>query len=171
MTRNLVEISVHTLKRIYHSENESLHKKEFTNTDESATTTSEKIISFLLALDLIETENDPDIYFLSPETYDLIESGELETYISHRLEEKQESNSEESQDKEKFVLFPPEEEVSRYRFKDYALYVLIVLALIIAYFVRKEIKERDETDLRQGTENQDYLEEIDEDGDTIYLYQ
>jgi hypothetical protein len=170
MLTDLVEVSVHILKRIYNSEKESLHKSEIDEIAEEMD--SNKILSLLLSLDLIETETDPDIYFLTPETYELIRTGEIEEYIWSQVEPKEDEEVNETKDPRDFVLFPPEEDVPRFKFKDYAIYVLIVLALIIAYFVRKEINEnKDKKTKEEIIKNLDNLKVIDENGDTIRVFQ
>ena len=170
MLTDLVEVSAHILKRIYNSDRESLHRKEIEEITEELDTN--RVLTLLISLDLIETENDPDIYFLTPETYELIQTGEIEEYIFSQLDTNANEEIEETNDPRDFVLFPQEEDVPRYKFKDYALYVLIVLALIIAYFVRKEINENKEKKTKEEIiENLDNLKVIDENGDTIRVFQ
>lgn len=93
MTRDMIDVLIKNLWDIYYSESESLRKKEFKNMDGSIYKDPEEVISLLTELDLIETEVDPDQYFLIPETYELLESGESEYYLLQNTDFKEDKNS------------------------------------------------------------------------------
>jgi hypothetical protein len=88
MDEEFNDILLKNVLKIFNSENEYLNKNEF----DYSVFDVEEIISILVKLDLIEQESNPNIYFLSPESYELIESGEIKAYIYTQLNYDNEEN-------------------------------------------------------------------------------
>lgn len=89
MVNNLYDISLFNLLSIYRKENQSFRKEEFKNSNGNSLSDKVTLIDFLIEKDLIEFESDKKLYFLSPETYDLIENSELENFLWNIIEEKE----------------------------------------------------------------------------------
>lgn len=70
----LLAVHIHNLKLIHSTEGQQLHLSKFE--DETGTPHFEpyKIVEELLKLHLIETEQEDDVYFLTPEGYDWAEN-------------------------------------------------------------------------------------------------
>ncbi len=62
------------LDRIIAEKEECLHKNEFVNVNGGRLLDSSSLIAYLLKHDLIEVEDDPNIYFLTPTGYDVQEN-------------------------------------------------------------------------------------------------
>ncbi|MDC7997989.1 hypothetical protein [Gilvibacter sediminis] len=69
----LEEEHIINLKRIYESENQSLHKAEFVDEAGNPHSDYERVLLELVAMDYIESENDEDIFFLTSFGYDCVE--------------------------------------------------------------------------------------------------
>lgn len=74
------------LERIYNAESQSLHKSAFIDMDKNKLENPNDLIGIMAKLDLIETEVDDDIYFLTEIGFEYIENnagwywGELPSY-------------------------------------------------------------------------------------------
>jgi hypothetical protein len=84
------------LLKIYSSEEERISKELIV---EEVGEETEEFLDFMHKIDLLETENDPDVYFLTTMAYELLEKQTLEDYLygvfyKHELEEEKEENDE-----------------------------------------------------------------------------
>lgn len=70
---NIEKEHILNLKRIYESENESLHKADFIDEEGKSHPNCTQIIAELIELDFIETENDENTFFLTTAGYDFVE--------------------------------------------------------------------------------------------------
>ena len=69
--RKLISIN---LEHIYNAKNQSIHKSGFFNLDKNKLENPDELIGILVKLDLIETESDDDIYFLTEIGYNYAEN-------------------------------------------------------------------------------------------------
>lgn len=80
MTEEFVNTAICNIQLIQNSSNESLHISEFIFNENEGVYLSE-LVQFLVDNDFIETDGNPNIYFLTPDTYDLTDIVELEIAI------------------------------------------------------------------------------------------
>ncbi|UKN03791.1 hypothetical protein K6119_09840 [Paracrocinitomix mangrovi] len=105
MSSNLYDISLFNILSLHQKENQSFRKGDFKNSDGTDLSDQKKVIDFLISNDLIEYESDKMLYFLSPETYDLIESSKLEDFLWSKIgEEEQKKHLEALKPREKREL-------------------------------------------------------------------
>ncbi|WP_027419142.1 hypothetical protein [Crocinitomix catalasitica] len=85
MNEDFINIAVNNVLSIYNSPGQNLHKSKF-KTDFRKSIPVEDIIEFLVNSDFIETDrHGDDTYFLNHETYDLIETNNLEDAIRYQI--------------------------------------------------------------------------------------
>lgn len=84
MIKDFINTSIENLKLIKNSQNESLHKRDFI-ISENDNIKLDTLISFLVDNEFIETELDDNIYFLTPDTYNLIESESLKSALLYKM--------------------------------------------------------------------------------------
>ena len=77
MSRKLVHFASENLIAIRNAQNESMHRKDFIH-DKTGEVGLQQIIDFLVNHDLIEIEQEDDVYYLTPETYDLVDYTDIE---------------------------------------------------------------------------------------------
>lgn len=85
MDEDFIHIAINNLLLIKDLSTESLNKKDF-KLDLDSKVELNELIDFLVKNDFIETETDNDVYYLTPETYVLIELDELYISISSKLD-------------------------------------------------------------------------------------
>ena len=90
-----IELAYLNVNRIHEKLNESIHRSEFLN-DVTGTIESNRVIEFLTQHDLIETELDDDVYYLTPYAYDILECGDMKWVISQCYFKTYEANEEEA---------------------------------------------------------------------------
>ncbi|UKN03728.1 hypothetical protein K6119_09515 [Paracrocinitomix mangrovi] len=74
---SLYHLAYSNIYKIVSQPNQNLHRRDFVDLHQNYYFNKERIIDFLSDNDLIETEADPDVFYLAPETYDLLEEGQL----------------------------------------------------------------------------------------------
>ena len=95
MNEDFINIAVNNVLSIYNSPEQNLHKSKF-KTDFRKSIPVDDIIEFLVNSDFIETDRHGDnTYFLNHETYDLIETNNLEDAIRYKVKS---SESDEEED-------------------------------------------------------------------------
>lgn len=157
MDEEFNDILLKNVLKIFNSENEYLNKNEF----DYSVFDVEEIISILVKLDLIEQESIPNIYFLSPESYELIESGEIKAYIYTQLNYDNEENI--NNDKNYYYEDNGNSISSNYFTRCFKLIIYISLAAIL-YLVFYFTKKNSKNEQKFHFEN---LILIDENGDTM----
>jgi len=73
--KTMENIACHNLTLLLKTEKNCLHKSKFQNIDGSVILNSQELIEYMLKEDLIETEKDPDIYFLTEYGYTFADVG------------------------------------------------------------------------------------------------
>lgn len=147
--------------RIYNSENGYLLRNGF----DISTSDAAKIIEILTKLDLIETESNPDVYFLTPEAYSLIESNSIESFIYEKLyvaieEDLNSDNIEFQEDNEEyFEDMSVKHRVSRNLRLVISLFLAVILSLIV-YSLRKHNSTEHKKELEQLIKNSKLSSEI-----------
>lgn len=77
------------LNQIHNSPEERLNKNDFRKPNGTKHKDVDSIVSILESFELIETEKDPDIYYLTPEAYELLETGGIHFIRKDKIEKKQ----------------------------------------------------------------------------------
>ena len=181
MVNNLYQIALHNLQAIYKSENESFQKEDFKDLNGKSLSDSTQLITFLIDNDFIEYEEDKKLYFLSPETYNLIEDEIIEDKVWSSLDQNERDKynySEQQKEKAKnrdlqYTLIKPEKEKEKAPFLSNLsgptiAGVFIVITAILYYFspFKKDYQnnERISPEVLKGLENTIF---INEETDTI----
>lgn len=88
MTEKFIDTAYNTLIHIRNKESESLHRDDFQN-DLDNKIDKDQLISFLVKYNFIETEKEDNIYYLTPETYDIIDRGYLDLELWGKVPDKE----------------------------------------------------------------------------------
>jgi len=86
MSKKQFEIAIHNLKLLYNTEGQCLHRDQFQTLLGTALEEPKEIIELLIKHDLIETESDPNIYYLTTETYHFIEQGDIDFHLWYLMD-------------------------------------------------------------------------------------
>lgn len=89
------------LLKVYSSEEEKIHRETIENEVEAGT---DEFIAFMEKIDLLETESDPNVYFLTPMAYELLERKSLEDYLYHVFNPADQSENSEEVDDDDFPV-------------------------------------------------------------------
>jgi hypothetical protein len=134
VTKDFANTAIAHVLLIYNSSSQSLHKDDFKGGD-THEFTAEEIIAFLVMYAYLETERADDIYFLSPETYELVEASELEFSINSRAgvreEEVEPVLTEEKQ--KKLDLASKKKSRDEKRTRNLALLLILIGIIYVAY--------------------------------------
>ncbi|MCF8298412.1 MAG: hypothetical protein K9J13_12770 [Saprospiraceae bacterium] len=85
LIENLSELAEKNLILIYNAPTESLKSSEFQNIDGTKLANSEELIFHLKEMELIESEMDNDVYYLTPETYVAVEGDFIDNIVNHYI--------------------------------------------------------------------------------------
>lgn len=122
----LKPILEHNLVEIYNSKNQSIHTTEFIIEKEGLYSIPQKIIEELLLHDLIETEKDENIFFLTTEGYNYVENIE-----KLKFEKKEVSNDVFEMSQIEKLL----NSIDKNKFKKFVLLWLLTLAVFITIYL------------------------------------
>jgi len=134
VTKEFANTAIAHILLIYNSSSQSLHKDDFKG-GEAHGIAAEEIIEFLVMYAYLETERADDIYFLSPETYDLVEAAELEFSINSRAgvpEDKVEHVLTDEQQK-KLELASEKNSRDEKRTRNLAILLILIGVIYVAY--------------------------------------
>lgn len=154
-------ILIRNLLRIYQSENESMRADDF----ELGYYHRDEVLRELIEMDLIETDGEADLYFLSPEAYELIENGNLDFYLDQNLSLSYLLNVRRADDEDEYLvteayLALQQEERSKPKTPAY-LYAIPLI--IIVFYLGRNKKETIDPPFKPGGN----LIIINQNGDTI----
>ena len=134
MTPEFIYIAIENIELIKDSPTESLHRSAFKHSGEKGLSLDE-IISFLIANDFIEIEVKDDIYFLTPETYKLIEDDTLEWHVQARSGYLQDYEDEEAELSEEEAELWVEYSNKQRQFKKISRYASVLLFLLLGFLL------------------------------------
>ena len=178
MTKHLYFISLQNLNDLYNSEGEPLRRSEFRDQYGQPLREPNELISFLLKEDLIETENDPDAFFLTPEAYDLFEEGRLNGFLMDALNlDFDELGNDNPRDLRYHVVEPESREKQkpsylsnspRWVIVGFFCGILYVLYLILPVDLPVQRNQGPPPDILEPLKNSTF---VTEDGDTIRVFE
>jgi len=133
-------IALKNLYQISKSDRQSLHAKAFIRHDEID---FDQLIQFLERHDYIELEKDDDIYFLTPETYESLEKGKLESRVFRDLEifevdEKIQPSEEDILLKESIL----ERKSKQHKLKKYGVVLFALVLIFLFSYYNGSIKKK-----------------------------
>lgn len=154
MTEKFIYLAIKNILLIYNSTTESLPLKDFVCKDEDERS---ELITILTLYDFIETDNEEDVYFLTTETYNLIEEEELQTkiwsfYSGESKDQLQFSMELSKEEEEKLVL--EAEVLKNQKWLTYCILLtsLIILGTVKYYSNRKTKLSKSELEIVIGEE-------------------
>ena len=88
MKESFYNIVLHNLLDLYQAPTQSFRKEDFESIN-GTSSRNEDVMLFLVENDLIEFEDDKRLYFLAPDTYNLIESYRIEDVLWNLISEEE----------------------------------------------------------------------------------
>ena len=141
MNEHFVNILIENINRIKNSPTESVHKSGFKYV-ENTNFSLDDLIDFLVVNDYIETDRNDAFYFLTHETYDLIEGSELEDSIKLKFDLEEDEIYEELSDEEiKKITEDNKKQKREHKISYYAILFILGATMTWVLYNRKSNKE------------------------------
>lgn len=141
MSKILFELSIRNLTTLHSQDGKPLRSSDFFDKRDDPSAETKKVISFLLKEELIETENQPDEYYLTTEAYDLIENDQLSYFLMDALDVREEdlyTDNEKSRELSYQIIEAEKKEEKPpllSKAHPWLIYVLFLLVIYLLYFV------------------------------------
>lgn len=179
MNEEHISLILDNLLGIYNSSSTFVHKRELKCSDGAVSVSLDELVAFLIDSDFVEHDNDPDKFYLTPETYELIDSGEIESQVWVQLSisyaEEGDSHYDDAAIAKKSELNEAENEIdekqTKRRGKGIERILYLVLGLLVSYIYFNATKNETSTEAEKFYEElEEILEDvvvIDENGDAL----
>jgi len=141
MNDDFINILIENLNRIKNSPTESIHKCQFNYTNNEEFDLNQ-IVDFLVLYDFIETDRNDDVYFLTHETYDLIECYELETVIISKFKLDEETHEKLKNNESTELL---ENNTKKRKFDHFTYLPLLIIGISMTFYLyNKQVTKKKE---------------------------